>query len=103
MFPEGTRSIDGRVGRFKRGTFLVAIEAQLPVVPISISGSRHVMRKGRLMVCPGTVRLTVHAPMHTDGVDREQAGDFTEHVRSIVRQGVDEPPAKTEAGPVPAV
>jgi 1-acyl-sn-glycerol-3-phosphate acyltransferase len=103
VFPEGTRSTDGRVGRFKRGTFLVAIEAQLPVVPISISGSRHVMMKGRLMVCPGDVRVTVHAPLATDGVAREQASDFTERVRSIVREGVEEPSARTEVNPVPAV
>jgi 1-acyl-sn-glycerol-3-phosphate acyltransferase len=103
VFPEGTRSTDGRVGRFKRGTFLVAIEAGLPVVPISISGSRHVMLKGRLMVCPGDVRLTVHAPLSTEGVTREQASDFTESIRAIVREDVDEPPTQAEAGPVPAV
>ena len=40
VFPEGTRSVDGRVGRFKKGSFLVAINAGLPVVPVSISGSR---------------------------------------------------------------
>ena len=53
VFPEGTRSVDGAVGRFKGGTFLLAIDAALPVVPVSIAGSRFVMRKGRLMVCPG--------------------------------------------------
>ena len=57
IFPEGTRSEDGRVGPFKGGSFLLAIEAGLPIVPISVDGSRHVMRKGRLMTCPGHVRL----------------------------------------------
>ena len=56
IFPEGTRSADGRVGRFKAGSFLLAVEAQLPVVPLSIDGTRHVMRKGRLMTCPGHAR-----------------------------------------------
>ena len=50
VFPEGTRSLDGTVGRFKKGPFLVAIDAGLPVVPVSVAGSRHVMKKGRLMV-----------------------------------------------------
>ena len=61
VFPEGTRSVDGTIGRFKKGPFLVAMDARLPVVPVSIAGSRHVMKKGRLMVCPGKVELTIHA------------------------------------------
>ena len=63
VFPEGTRSVDGRVGRFKVGPFLVAVESGLPVVPVAVIGSRHVMRKGRLMTCPGDVELVVHAPI----------------------------------------
>lgn len=91
VFPEGTRSVDGTVGRFKGGTFMLAIDAGLPVVPVSIAGSRFVMRKGRLMVCPGRVTLTVHPPMSTTGVAREQAREFAERVREVVRPAVDEP------------
>ena len=50
--------------------FLVAIDAGLPIVPVSIAGSRHVMLKGRLMTCPGDVTLTVHEPIPTAGVGR---------------------------------
>ncbi len=56
IFPEGTRSVDGRVAAFKGGPFLLAVEAGLPIVPISVEGSRFVMKKGRLMTCPGHVR-----------------------------------------------
>ena len=69
VFPEGTRSADGAVGRFKGGSFLLAIQAGLPLVPISVSGSRHVMLKGRLMTCPGHVRLIVHEPVSTEGLE----------------------------------
>ena len=103
VFPEGTRSIDGAVGRFKKGTFIVAVDAQLPVVPVSLSGSRHVMKKGRLMVCPGSVRLTVHPPVPTAGVTRAQAGDFAESTRAVVRSAVDEPPPRSAGEPVPAL
>lgn len=103
VFPEGTRSIDGRVGRFKKGTFLVAIDAQLPVVPVSVSGSRHVMKKGRLMVCPGEVRLTIHAPIATAGIPRAQVGDVAERARVVVRSAVDEPPARATGEPLPAL
>lgn len=96
VFPEGTRSATGAVARFKKGTFLVAIDAQLPVVPVSIAGSRHVMRKGRLMVCPGEVRLTVHEPIATAAVTREQVTAFAERVRALVRHAVDEPVVDNE-------
>ena len=91
VFPEGTRSIDGTVDRFKKGSFLVAIDARLPVVPVSIARSRYVMKKGQLMVCPGDVTLTIHEPIATAGATREQAMEFAERVRTIVREGVDEP------------
>ncbi len=84
VFPEGTRSVDGTLGRFKKGSFVVAIDAQLPVVPVSIRGSRHVMKKGRLMVCPGEVTLAIHPPMPTAGVAREDVRAFAERVRTVV-------------------
>jgi 1-acyl-sn-glycerol-3-phosphate acyltransferase len=89
VFPEGTRSVDGRVGRFKKGSFLVAIDAALPVVPVSVSGSRHVMRKGRLRVCPGEVRVVVHDPIPTAGVSRDEVIAFAARVREIVRMAAD--------------
>jgi 1-acyl-sn-glycerol-3-phosphate acyltransferase len=84
VFPEGTRSVDGTLGRFKKGSFLVAVDAQLPVVPVTVSGSRHVMLKGRLMVCPGEVRLTVHDPIPTAGVSRHDVPELAERVRAAV-------------------
>ncbi len=88
VFPEGTRSVDGAVARFKKGSFLVAIDARLPVVPVSVRGSREVMRKGRLMVRPGDIRLTIHEPIPTAGVGRDQVIAFAERVREIVRADV---------------
>jgi 1-acyl-sn-glycerol-3-phosphate acyltransferase len=103
VFPEGTRSVDGTVARFKRGTFIVAIDAHLPVVPISVSGSRHVMKKGRLMVCPAAVRVTVHPPISTAGVSRDGVTAFAERVREIVRSGIDERPAHAAGVALPAI
>ena len=91
VFPEGTRSGDGRVGRFKGGIFLLAIDSGLPVLPVSIARSRFVMKRGQLMVCPAEVVLTVHEPVTTAGIGREQAREFADRVRDIVRRGVDEP------------
>ena len=91
VFPEGTRSVDGGVARFKGGIFLLAIDSSLPVLPVSIARSRYVMRKGQIMVCPEEVTVTVHRPISTTGVTRERAREFAEEVRSVVRRGVDEP------------
>jgi 1-acyl-sn-glycerol-3-phosphate acyltransferase len=84
VFPEGTRSQNGVVQRFKKGPFLVAIDAGLPIVPVSIAGSRHVMKKGRLMVCPGEVELTIHEPIPTTGRGRDGVIDFADRTRSTV-------------------
>jgi 1-acyl-sn-glycerol-3-phosphate acyltransferase len=86
VFPEGTRSVDGSLGRFKKGSFLVAIDARLPVVPVSIRGSRHVMRKGQLTVCRGEVELSIHPPLPTDDVKREEVMAFAARVRQTVAQ-----------------
>jgi 1-acyl-sn-glycerol-3-phosphate acyltransferase len=84
VFPEGTRSVDGRVARFKGGIFLMAIEAGLPVVPVAIDGSRHVMRKGRLMTCPGRVTLRVLDPIPTAGLSRDAARELADRVRAAL-------------------
>ena len=84
IFPEGTRSENGRVGIFKAGSFLLAIEAGLPIVPLSVDGTRRVMRKGRLMTCPGHVTLVVHAPIETASLNVSDARSLARRVREIV-------------------
>jgi len=96
VFPEGTRSRDGRVARFKGGSFYLALEAGLPVVPLSVVGSRHVMLKGRLTTYPGEVRLIVHEPIDTRGLVRSDAKEFGERVRRIIA-----PDAEADLGAEP--
>jgi 1-acyl-sn-glycerol-3-phosphate acyltransferase len=91
VFPEGTRSRDGRVSRFKGGSFLMAIRAGISVVPVSVSGSRYVMLKGRLRVCPGRVRLVVHEPIAIEGREpsADEARRLAERVREAIQSAVD--------------
>jgi 1-acyl-sn-glycerol-3-phosphate acyltransferase len=84
VFPEGTRSRGGRVGRFKRGSFSLALEAGMPVVPMSVIGSRHVMLKGRLATYPGRVRLVVHDPIDTSALSGADPRAFGERVRQVI-------------------
>ncbi len=98
VFPEGTRSADGRLGPFKAGSFHLALQAGLPIVPISIIGSRHVMRKGGMTTCPGEVLLVVHEPMIIDQAVSPATGDvrsLAARVREVIR-----PLVESEADPL---
>lgn len=88
VFPEGSRTIDGNLQKFKAGMFLLAIENGLPVVPITISGSRVVMPKGRFSVSPATVTVTVHEQIPTKGLAREDARALAAKVQDIVASAV---------------
>ena len=57
VFPEGTRSLDGRLATFKKGPFYLAQETQAPIVPIAISGTQTMMRKGSAAITPGLARV----------------------------------------------
>lgn len=92
IFPEGTRSADGTVGRFKAGSFVLALEAGLTIVPLSISGTRYVMAKGRLTTRPGQVQLTVHDAVPTAKMDAPTVADaraLAMRIETIVRSGVE--------------
>ena len=87
MFPEGTRSPDGSVHRFKRGTFALAIDTGVPVVPVSLAGVKAVVPHGLTSVRPGTVGVVLHAPVPTAGRAPGEAEALAEEVRRIVARG----------------
>jgi 1-acyl-sn-glycerol-3-phosphate acyltransferase len=89
VYPEGTRSRDGRVNRFKGGSFYLALKSGMPVVPISVVGSRHIMLKGRLATYPGRVRLVVHEPIDTRGLEETDPKEFGERIRRIIAPDVE--------------
>lgn len=89
VFPEGTRSEDGQVARFRAGIVLLAIEAGLPIVPVAVEGTRHVMRKGRLMTRPGLVRVRVLPPVSTEGWAAADARALARRVETAVRVDVE--------------
>ena len=92
IFAEGTRSWEGRVARFKAGSFLLAIEAGLPIVPLAVIGTRQVMPKGRLRTEPASVRLIVHDPIHPPPIAAPTTRDakaLADRVHAIVAEAVD--------------
>ena len=92
IFAEGTRSWDGRVARFKGGSFMLAIEAGLPIVPLAVINTRAVMPKGRLRTEPADVRLVVHAPIQPPVLDVPAASDakaLADRVHAVVADTVE--------------
>jgi 1-acyl-sn-glycerol-3-phosphate acyltransferase len=92
IYAEGTRSPDGRVARFKGGSFLLAIEAGLPIVPLAIVGTRQVMPKSRLRTEPAEVTLIVHDAIQPPAIAHPTAHDakaLADRVRAIVVAAVD--------------
>ena len=67
LFPEGTRSLDGRLQRFKKGAFVLAVQGQVPLVPIAVLGSRDIMRKGSNSIRTGTITIRIGDPISTEG------------------------------------
>jgi 1-acyl-sn-glycerol-3-phosphate acyltransferase len=93
IFAEGTRSWDGQVARFRAGSFLLAIEAGLPIVPLGVIGTRQVMPKGRLRTEPADVKLIVHDPIQPPALERptiQDAKALADRVRDIIAASVHE-------------
>ncbi|MDR1726379.1 MAG: 1-acyl-sn-glycerol-3-phosphate acyltransferase [Acidobacteriota bacterium] len=83
-FPEGTRSRDGALGRFKKGAFIMAIQAGVPVVPVTICGSAAIQPPGGYGIRPGRIRLAIHAPIETRGMTVEDRDRLMRETRDAI-------------------
>lgn len=88
-FAEGTRSDTGRLGAFKKGGFLAAIEHGLPVLPVSIAGSSLVLPKGSLVFTPGTITVTIGEPIDTGAYSIETVDALMERTRDAIQTGME--------------
>lgn len=89
VFPEGTRSRDGKLLPFRPGPFTMAIEAQKPIVPITVHGTRELMPKGKGSIRPGTITLRFLEPVPTAGLTAADRNELMERVRSAMEAAVD--------------
>ena len=87
VFPEGTRSADGRVGRFRTGIFRLAIESGYTIVPVAVRGTQYVMPKSMLTTSPGWVSLEVFDPIPTSDMSLDDARALADRVHAIVIGG----------------
>lgn len=101
VYPEGRRSRDGRLQRFKHGVFVLAIRAGAPIVPLTVVGADAVMRKGKWEIYPGVVQVTVHRPVETRTRSVEERHQLAEKVRGIVASALPEGMRGAESPSVP--
>ena len=94
VFAEGTRSRDGHVAAFKKGGFHLAIDAQVPIVPIAIRGSHEILPKGAAHPRrPGRIDIVVGEPIPVSGLDKEDLPELLERTRAAVVKLLEAPPA----------
>jgi 1-acyl-sn-glycerol-3-phosphate acyltransferase len=91
LFPEGHRSRSGELGPFKGGSFYLAILAGVPIVPITLNGTRQVLKPDTYHVRPGKVDMIVHSPVPTDNLTTEDAAKLSTRVRNQIVSRFKEP------------
>jgi 1-acyl-sn-glycerol-3-phosphate acyltransferase len=88
VFPEGTRSLDGNLQRFRRGGFFLALESGAPIVPISIKGTFELMPKGHLFPKKGCIRVVFHPAISVQGYSRDNLPELMDKVRESIQSGL---------------
>ena len=102
VFPEGTRSSTGELLPFKRGGFLLALKSGLPIVPVAVTGSRAVRRKGSYVIHPGRIQVSYGVPITTEGLGVSRRRELSARVRSEILRLSGRPEASvsdSSAGP----
>jgi 1-acyl-sn-glycerol-3-phosphate acyltransferase len=98
VFPEGGRTLDGHVGPFKDGGFRMAVEFGYPIVPVSITGSFDMNRKGSWLLRPTKIVAHLHEPIETKGLGKQDVPALRDRVRRIIAETVDQAMEQREAG-----
>lgn len=88
FFPEGTRSKDGQMLRFKKGAFKIALDLDLPILPITITGTRDVLPAGTLNLYPGKATMIIHKPVDVSKYGNDVSG-LMKKTREIIQYGLD--------------
>jgi 1-acyl-sn-glycerol-3-phosphate acyltransferase len=89
MLPEGTRSRDGKLREFKKGAFVMALDTGIPLLPVSIVDTKHILPPGTLNLFPGRATLVIHEPVAAEEYDEENLDGLILKVRSVIQEGIE--------------
>ena len=84
VFPEGTRSEDGNIGVFKKGSQLLAQRAKVPMVPVTIVGTRDIIRKGSMLIHPKVVQIIISPCVTLDGGNAKKGDEILQDIRGTI-------------------
>ncbi len=84
FFAEGTRSADGSIQPFKKGGFMMALEKGMPILPVTVNGSRKVLPKKSLIFKPGPIEVVISDPIETKGYTKEQLQELIDRTRGVI-------------------
>jgi 1-acyl-sn-glycerol-3-phosphate acyltransferase len=84
IFPEGSRTKTGKINPFKKGAYQMALNLQLPVVPVTINGSYEVMPRHSYLIYPHKMELIIHEPIPTDSIRSENLRETTQNIRRLL-------------------
>jgi len=84
FFPEGTRSPDGRLLPFKKGAFRTAIDQKLPLLPVTVIGTRDILPARTLHLFPGKARMVIHPPIETVGMGVDELDALMQRTRETI-------------------
>jgi 1-acyl-sn-glycerol-3-phosphate acyltransferase len=96
IYAEGTRSPDGKLLPFKKGGFVLAIQAGVPILPITIQGSREILAKGSLRIRPGTIHLRIGEPIDPARYSLDEKERLMQEVRTAMERAMERGPAPEE-------
>lgn len=88
IFPEGTRTRTGQMGKFKKGAFRIATDLQLPIIPATLRGSFERMKRDTFRIYPGTIELIIHPPVETSKYSAEQMQELVDETWKIINNAL---------------
>jgi len=84
VFAEGTRSPDGQIQEFKKGGFVTAVRRNIPILPVTVNGSRRVLPKKSLAVTPGKIQVVIGDPIDTGGYTADNVQALIDRTRAVI-------------------
>lgn len=89
FFPEGSRSRDGQLKKFKKGAFKMALDLEIPILPVTINFTRNILPSDTIDLFPGSAEMIIHPQVSIDGYSNENLGELIDKTKSIIASKIE--------------